>query len=78
MAIYRLLRNDISFGPEEIQAMYCAYEEVCERLELENKKDDRVTEIVALKIIEAAKGGVRNPIILRDMAFEMLGIPRRG
>jgi hypothetical protein len=77
MAIYRLLRNDVSFDPEAIKAMCLAYEEVCKELEISKKKDDRVTEIVALKIIEVAKGGVRNPIVLRDRALEMLGIPRR-
>jgi hypothetical protein len=77
MAIYRIIRNiDVSFDPEAIQAMYCAYEDVCERLGLSDKKDDRVTEVVARKIIEVAKTGERNPALLRDRALQALGINR--
>jgi hypothetical protein len=75
MAIYRLIRNvDVSFDPEAIQAMYCAYEDVCEELGLADKKDGRVTEVVALKIVEVAKTGERNPAILRERALHALGI----
>jgi hypothetical protein len=54
--------------------MYCAYEDVCEQLGLADKKDGRVTEVVALKIIEVAKTGERNPAILRERALQALGI----
>ena len=74
MTIYRLLRNDISFGPEEIQAMHSAYEDVCKQLGLREQKNDRVTEVVALKIIEIARTGERNMTVLRDGALKSLGV----
>ena len=77
MAIYRLLKKDISFDPESVQAMYLAYEEACEKLELSNEKNDRVTEFVALMIIEVAKTGERNPATMRDKALALLGVSKR-
>jgi hypothetical protein len=74
VAIYRVLRTNGSFEPEAIRAMHSAYEAVCEHLGLHNQKNDRVTEIVALKIIEAAKAGERDPTVLRDRAIKALGI----
>ena len=76
MAIYRLLRTDVSFGPEEIQAMHSAYEDVCKQLGLREQKNDRVTEVVALKIIEIARTGERNTAVLRDGALKSLGVIR--
>jgi hypothetical protein len=75
MAIYRLLRKDISFDPEAITAMYAAYEQVCAELGLK-PKDDRLSEIVALKIIEAAKAGAPNPAMMRLSALFALGLIR--
>jgi hypothetical protein len=76
MAIYRLLKKDISFDQEAIDAMHSAYEQVCAELGLKKKKDDRVTEVVALKIIEAARAGQRDPATLRLHALFALGIMR--
>ena len=73
MAIYRLLQKDVSFGPEAIEAMHAAYEQVCAELGLKSK-DDRVVEIVAIKIIEAAKAGQRDPATLRLSALIALGL----
>lgn len=79
MAIYRLIRNaGVSFDPEAIEAMGAAYEEVCKELGLARKKNDRVTEIVALKIFEAAQSGERDPGKLRDGALDALGIQDRS
>ena len=73
MAIYRLLRTDVSFDQEAIDAMHSAYEQACTELGVKTK-DDRVTELVAIKIIEAARSGVRNPAIMRQGALLALGI----
>jgi len=73
MAIYRLLRKDISFDPEAITAMHAAYEQVCAELGLMSKNDS-LTEIVAMKIIEAAKNGERNPATMRLSALFALGL----
>jgi hypothetical protein len=75
MAIYRLLRGTTFFDPDAIAAMYAAYEEVCAELDLKSK-NDRVTEIVALAIIEIAKSGERDPIALREAALQALGIKK--
>jgi hypothetical protein len=76
MAIYRLLRKDVSFDPEAIEAMHSAYEQVCAELGLTVKNEDRVTELVAMKIIEAAKAGERNPATIRLSALFALGLMR--
>jgi len=78
MAIYRLIRNaGVSFDPEAIEAMGAAYEAVCEELGIAGKKNDRVTEIVALKIFEAAQTGEHDPTKLRKGALDALGISER-
>jgi len=76
MAIYRLLRKDVSFDPEAIEAMHSAYEQVCAELGLTVKNDDRVTELVAMKIIEAAKTGEHDPATMRLSALFALGLMR--
>jgi hypothetical protein len=73
LAIYRLLRKDVSFDPEAIQAMHSAYEQVCVELGLK-AKNDRMTELVATKIIEAAKAGQRDPATMRITALIALGL----
>jgi hypothetical protein len=70
-----LLRNDVSFDPETIEAMHSAYEQVCAVLGVK-AKDDRITELVAIKIIEAAKAGERNPTTMRVSALFELGLMR--
>jgi len=74
MAIYRLLGGTSAFDPETIQAMYSAYEDVCKVLGLTNDKNDRVTELVAMHIIEVAKAGETDRIALRDSALKALGV----
>jgi hypothetical protein len=73
MAIYRLLRKDVSFDPEAIKTMHSAYEQVCAELGLK-AKNDCITELVATKIIEAAKAGQRDPAIMRITALMALGL----
>ena len=76
MAIYRLLEKEreiTAFDPEAIQAMCAAFEEACDDLGLA-RKHDRITELVALKIIEIAKTGVRDAEMLRDMATRAVGL----
>jgi hypothetical protein len=75
MAIYRLLRKDVSFDPETIEAMHSAFEKVCAELDL-NSKNDPAAEIVAMKIIEAAKAGERDPATMRLSTLFALGPTR--
>ena len=76
MAIHRLLEQELqttAFGPDAIEAMHRAYEEACDDLGL-SQKHNRVLELVALKIIEAAKTGERNVAALRGHALRALGL----
>jgi hypothetical protein len=75
MAIYRLLLKDISFDQDAITAMHSAFEQVCGELGLKSKNEP-AAEIVAMKIIEAAKAGQRDPATLRLTALLALGIMR--
>ncbi len=75
MAIYWLLRSaGVSFDPEAIYAMHSAYEDVCAQFGISNEKNGRVTEIVALKIIEIATTGERDMAAMRDSALRSLGL----
>jgi hypothetical protein len=77
VAIYRLLHDqDTAFGPEEIKAMTVAYEDACRVLKLVDKRDDPLTQILALKIIEIGKTGELDPIKIRDLALQGMHLPR--
>jgi hypothetical protein len=58
-----------------LQAMHSAYEQVCAVLGLK-AKNDRVTEIIAQKIIEAAKSGERDPTTMRVNVLFASGLKR--
>lgn len=53
-----------AFKPEDIQAMSAALEEVCAALKLDG--DAKGRETVAVRIIDLAREGERNPDRLRD------------
>ncbi|MGA7486062.1 MAG: hypothetical protein WBW74_03855 [Xanthobacteraceae bacterium] len=69
MPIRLLLKDDHSFGPEEIVLLTQAFEEALGQLGLSNR-DDPATQTVAKRIIELAKQGERDPIRLRDGALK--------
>jgi hypothetical protein len=46
-----------AFEPEQIRVMHRAFETVCAKLQLSTGAGDRVTELVALRIIELALAG---------------------
>jgi hypothetical protein len=77
-AMYRLLQDlqDTAFGPEEIEAMVMAYEDACRSLKLTEKRSDLLTQILAMRIIEAARTGELDPIRLRDFALRGMHLPR--
>jgi hypothetical protein len=56
------------FGPDEIEAMSMALEDVCKALKLDGK--GKVREIVALRIIELARRGERSRTKLRDRVLQ--------
>ena len=52
---------DFAFEPEQISAIHKAFEAVCAELQLSFGLGDRVTELVAQRIIELAMAGEREP-----------------
>ena len=70
MAVYRLFRNE-PFGPEAIVSMTRVYTDVCHTLGLSDSDRDE-TNVVAVKVIEFAQRGARDPMVLRDCVLEAL------
>ncbi|MGL9622446.1 hypothetical protein QRQ56_31190 [Bradyrhizobium sp. U531] len=71
MAIYRLLQ-DLPLGPEETANLVWAYEHALKMHGLVDRNDP-VTELVAMKIIEIGRRGVRDPQQISDAAIIELG-----
>ena len=70
MVVYRLFRNE-PFEPEAIVNMTRAYADVCRTLGLSDD-DHSETNVVAVKVIEFAQRGARDPLLLRDCVLEAL------
>jgi len=71
MAIYRLLERNASFGPEVVKAMTAAYEGVLRSLRLADRNDP-VTVIIAKKIVDVAKTGLRDADAIKDAVLREL------
>ena len=67
-----ILKNDHSFGPEDIAKLTAAFEAALAGLGLTDRKDPLAT-AVAKAIIKLAKDGERDPDRLRDSALRILG-----
>ena len=74
MAIYRLMR-EASFGPDETAFMSEAYETALKKLRLVDRNDP-VTELVAAKIIEITRRGVKSPADICNQVIAELGVPK--
>jgi hypothetical protein len=61
-----------AFGPDEIKVLTTAFEDALGTLRLANRGNPS-TEIVAKRIIDAAKNGERDPDKLCEYALEALG-----
>jgi hypothetical protein len=70
MAVYPLFKNE-AFEPEAIMCMTSVYTDVCRTLGLSDG-DHRENNMVAVKVIEFAQRGARDPILLRDCVLEAL------
>jgi hypothetical protein len=68
MPIRRFLRGDAAFGPDDLAAMGAAFDDALRRLGL-NDRTDKMTELVARKIISIAKQGERDPVRLCEAAL---------
>jgi hypothetical protein len=56
--------QDDAFGPDALQAMSTALEEVCQTLKID--RDQGAREVIAVRIIELARRGECDPERLRD------------
>jgi hypothetical protein len=72
MPIYRLLQN-MPMGPDEIARLTTAYEETLRTIGLVDRNDP-ITEMIARKIIEIGQRGVRDPVLLSELAIKEMGI----
>jgi hypothetical protein len=70
MTVYRLFKNE-AFEPEAIVNMTRVYADVCQTLGLIVDYHGETT-VVAVKVIEFAQRGARDPILLRDCVLEAL------
>jgi hypothetical protein len=71
MTIYRLLENT-TFGPEEIERLVKAYEQTLRALGLVDRSD-RVTLLVAEKIIAVGRFGIEDPAEISKSVLHELG-----
>jgi len=72
MPIHRLLQNS-PLGPEEIAGLTDAYERTLRALSLVDRGDP-IAELIARKVIELGKRGVRDPKQLSSLAIKELGV----
>ena len=70
--ILPFLRDQYVFEPEATEAMSAAYDQACEALKLSDQAV-RERESVAVRIVEWARRGVRDPILLRDQVLRDAG-----
>jgi hypothetical protein len=64
-----------AFGPDVVSAMAAAFEDVRKALATSGRSDI-TKETIAAKVIELARGGEIDPIVLREMALSELGLSR--
>ena len=73
MTIRRLIQN-LAFNQDDIERLAAAYEEALRVLHISDR-DDPINEVVAQRIIEGARAGVRDPKALCKMAVKDLMVP---
>jgi hypothetical protein len=73
MTIHRLIQN-LAFNQDDIERLAAAYEEALLALHISDR-DDPINKVIAQRIIEGARAGVRDPIALCKMAVKDLMVP---
>jgi hypothetical protein len=73
MPIHRLLQN-LSFNQDDIDRLAAAHEEALRALPISDR-DDPINQVVAQRIIEGPRTGVRDPGELCKMAIKYLMVP---
>ena len=66
----------LALNPEEVGILCAAFDEACQRLALVDR-DDPMTELVAGKIIEAARQGARDPAQICSRALAQISTTKR-
>jgi hypothetical protein len=69
---------NFAFEVEHIQAMHRAFEAVCVKLQLSLGSEDRVTELVAIRIMELVMAGEQNADRLAARVLAEFGIENDG
>jgi hypothetical protein len=70
--------SKLQLDPDHIEAMHDAFRRVCDILQLSCDREDPLTEIVVLKIMDLAKAGERDPEVLCIDVLAELGAPSQG
>jgi hypothetical protein len=73
MIMRRLIQN-LAFDQDDIERLAAAYEEALRALHISDQ-DDPINKVIAQRIIEGARAGVRDPIALCKMAVKDLMVP---
>ena len=73
MTIHRLIQN-LAFDPDDIERLAAAYVEALLALHISDR-DDPLNKVIAQRIIEGARAGVRYPNALCKMAVKDLMVP---
>jgi hypothetical protein len=71
MPLQRMLGNG-AFEPEAIDCLMAGFERACRELGLADRANDPLRDIVAGKIIDAAKTGERDPLRLCERALSAI------
>ena len=61
MTMHRLIQN-LAFNQDDIEQLAAAYEEALRVLHISDR-DDPINKIIAQRIIEGARSGVRDPML---------------
>jgi hypothetical protein len=69
----RVFLKDAVFSPEVISAMNAALEDVCKEA---FGRSDISKEMIAAMIIDLARSGEADPVVLREMTLGELGLSR--
>jgi hypothetical protein len=73
--------SNYAVDPAHIETMRTAFNKVCATLELNCAREDRATELVAMKIVQFAKLGVHDSdelcrLVLQDFKAQQSSSPR--
>jgi hypothetical protein len=73
MTMHHLIQN-LAFNQDDIERLSTAYEDALKALHISDR-DDPINQIIAQRIIEGARAGVRDPHDLCKMAVKDLVVP---